>query len=522
MPTAANAAVIDTLERGQILTAAQLEEVRRVLQRGLPDPKALTQELVRRGWLTAYQARQISNGRGADLVLDNYLLLEPLGMGGSGQVFKARHQKMGRLVALKVLRPDVVKDSEIVQRFYREIEVASQLSHPNIVHAYEAGPIGASLVLVMEFVEGTDLERLVQHSGPLSVARACDYIHQVAVGLQYAHVRGLVHRDIKPSNLLVARPSPGKTQLGNVIKILDLGLARLQQPVQGSRTANLTVLAGNSVMQGTPDYMSPEQALDFHKADSRSDIYSLGCTFYFLLAGQPPFPGGTLAEKLMKHQTAQPRPIEEMRNDVPSAVAEALRKMLAKQPANRYTTAGDIVATLSPFARPNTLARTMPGEGDSTLWDKPFAGKDAHQRPERRASRKRLWIVLLALGGIGLLGLVLALYRAGANRGASSEAAARTSSNTWATGAWMKAPEPRPRILRARETAARFTQALTGRLGRSAAPWHWTASAGSWTTAPVRVSISPTRPRSRSPAGSTRAPTSDRFYPSDRAPRVTR
>jgi eukaryotic-like serine/threonine-protein kinase len=376
MPTPANGPAIDILERGQILTPPQLEEVKRVLQQRLPDPKTLTQELLHRGWLTAYQARELGSGRGAGLVLDNYLLLEPLGIGGSGQVFKARHRKMGRLVALKVLRPDVVKDREIVQRFYREIEVASQLSHPNIVLAYEAGPIGGSLVLIMEFVEGTDLERLVQQSGPLPVPRACNYIRQAAVGLQYAHERGLVHRDIKPSNLLVAKPGPGKTQLGNIIKILDLGLARLQQPVRGSRTANLTVLAGNSVMQGTPDYMAPEQALDFHNADNRSDIYSLGCTFYFLLAGQPPFPGGTLAEKLLKHQMGQARPIEELRNDVPPAVAEVLRRMLAKQPADRYAAAGDIAAALSPFAQPGTLGRTLPDEGNSTLWDKPFDRKE--------------------------------------------------------------------------------------------------------------------------------------------------
>jgi serine/threonine protein kinase len=361
MPTASIAAVVDLLQQRAILTASQLEEMRTFLAPRLSEPQALLEELVGRGWLTAFQARHITNGKGADLVLDRYLLLDIIGKGGTGQVFKARHQTMQRLVALKVLRPELIRDADAVQRFYREIEVASQLSNPNIVHAYEAGPIGALLVLVMEYVDGPDLERLVRESGPLPVTQACDFIRQAAVGLQYASERGLVHRDIKPSNLLLqivnrraplAHPGPDQSASGNrpatLVKILDLGLARLRQPVPGSETANLTIASRKSVMQGTPDYMAPEQALDFHSADSRSDIYSLGCTFFYLLSGRPPFPGTTLAEKLLKHQQAEP-PLEALASVLPPALQKIVRKMLAKQPTDRYQAPGDVVAALLPF-----------------------------------------------------------------------------------------------------------------------------------------------------------------------------
>jgi serine/threonine protein kinase len=361
MSTASHAAVIDLLQQIEALSTSQLEEMRTFLAPRLSDPQTLLQELVSRRWLTPFQARLIANGKGADLVLDRYLLLDIIGKGGSGQVFKARHQTMQRLVALKILRPELTKDADAVQRFYREIEVASQMSHPNIVHAYEAGPIGALLVLVMEYVDGPDLARLVRESGALPVGQACDFIRQAAIGLQYASERGMVHRDIKPSNLLLqivdrrsplAHYGPSQSASGNrqatLVKILDLGLARLQQPMQGSETANLTITSSKSVMQGTPDYMAPEQALDFHGADSRSDIYSLGCTFFYLLSGRPPFPGTTLAEKLLKHQQAEP-PIEELQNVLPPALAKILQKMLAKQPPDRYQAPADVAAALLPF-----------------------------------------------------------------------------------------------------------------------------------------------------------------------------
>ncbi|MBY0524870.1 MAG: protein kinase [Gemmataceae bacterium] len=286
------------------------------------------------------------------MVLGPYTILDRLGEGGSGQVFKARHRAMNRLVALKLLRADVLADAEVVARFYREIEVASQISHPNIVHALDAGPINNRLVLAMELVDGVSLDRLVKDSGPLPSAAACDYIRQAALGLQHAHERGLVHRDIKPSNLLLKRAAGNGSsvyQAGpwGLVKILDFGLARLLHPAAASPTKHLTQLAGNSVMQGTPDFMAPEQAIDFHRANIRADIYGLGCTFYYLLTGQPPFAGATLTEKLMKQQTVMPRPIGEFRNDVRASAVQVLDKMLAKRPGDRYQTPSEVAAALT-------------------------------------------------------------------------------------------------------------------------------------------------------------------------------
>jgi WD40 repeat protein len=269
---------------------------------------------------------------------------------------------MGRLVALKVVRKDLLDDPEVVGRFYREVQVISRLTHPHIVHAYDAGPIGAMHCLVMEYVEGTDLARLVKEKGPVPFAEASTYIHQAALGLQHAHEHGLVHRDIKPPNLIVS--GSGRD---SCIKVLDLGLARLQRAgtapgaasaLSTGNAASLVTPVG-AVLIGTPDYMAPEQALDFHHADARSDIYSLGCTFYFLLTGQPPFPGGTVVQKLWRHQQAPPPDPE--RADVPAPLLAILHKMLAKRPEDRYQTAAEVANALGPFA-----TRPMPAAGPAT------------------------------------------------------------------------------------------------------------------------------------------------------------
>ena len=292
-------------------------------------------------------------------------------------------------MALKVLHRDLVKDNGAVQRFYREIEVASHLSHPNIVQSHEAGPMGPALVLAMEYVQGTNLERRVEKAGPLPVEQACDYIRQAAEGLDYAQQRGLVHRDIKPANLLL-------DQTG-VVKILDLGLARLTEYAAGSKTQDLTIHENKSVMQGTPDYMAPEQALDFHRVDTRADIYSLGCTLFYLLSGKPPFPADTLAKKLMKHQQLA-APVETLR--IPSGLAAVLRKLLAKKPEDRYQTPGEVVKALTPFCRP--------GSTEARESSRPKLGLPAIP------SRQRL--LLAGGGGLALLILCFFLFRGGIHR----------------------------------------------------------------------------------------------------------
>jgi len=416
MASASTVDLLGSLRKFGLLESAQLDELTRKLAGKNLDPRTLCKRLIEQGWLTPYQINQLLQGRGQELVLGQYVIRERLGEGGNGQVFKARHRAMQRDVAVKVLRRELLTDAEVVGRFHREIEVVSQISHVNIVHAYDAGPIGSSLVLAMEFIEGSDLDRLVRQAGPLSVPEAVDFIRQAAIGLQHAHERGLVHRDIKPANLLVTQPKSvpisqrstvrmsvtlddqGAANLPyGLIKILDLGLARLQEAAPDSRSANLTLVSGPSVMQGTPDYMAPEQALDFHAADIRADIYSLGCTLFFLLTGRPPFAGASLAQKLLKHQQAEPPAVEKIRADIPPALVGVLGKMLAKQPADRFQTPGDVARALTGLLASDSAPRRRRGAGI-------LAGPRLAWRAIRQ--RRRLG---LAVAGVLLAALALAL-----------------------------------------------------------------------------------------------------------------
>ncbi|HXG09120.1 MAG TPA: serine/threonine-protein kinase [Gemmataceae bacterium] len=361
----------DALRRSRLLEPAQLDEVTGQLQARFPEPHALADELLRRGWLTPFQVKQIFRGKARSLLLGSYVLLERLGQGGMGQVFKARHWKLGRIVALKVIHKHRLAKPDSVQRFEREIRAAAQLDHPNIVRAFDADRVGEVRFFVMEYVAGPDLGRLVAERGPLPVAVACDYIRQAALGLQHAHEHGLVHRDIKPSNLLLSvpltpHPSPprggegsGSSSLasaagergwgeGGVIKVLDMGLARLDHPAEDEEDNPLTQ-AGAAM--GTVDYIAPEQALDAHRVDIRADLYSLGCTFYFLLTGSIPFPGGTPMERLLRHREQEPVPVERLRPDVPPAVGAILRKLMAKRPEDRYQTPAEVAAALVPWCR---------------------------------------------------------------------------------------------------------------------------------------------------------------------------
>jgi serine/threonine-protein kinase len=368
-------AMVDELRRHGLLSPLQLAELDLDERQGkLPDPHALAELLKGRDWLTPFQADYLQHGRAPELIVGPYILQKPLGEGGAGQVFKAWHKAMNRPVALKVLRSNLLVDAEVVTRFYREIRIVGQLSHPNIVRAYDAGPIGERHCLVMEFIDGIDLAQLVRQGGPLPVERVCDCIRQTAQGLQHAHEHGLVHRDIKPSNLMVVgseqwavggkEKEPAGSALPTArgplptIKILDLGLARLRKAdvrtdVMVTEWMTSLVTPMGSVMMGTPDFMAPEQALDFHAADVRADIYSLGCTFYYLLTGQPPFPGGTLAQKLLRHQQATPPLLSQFRPEVPAALEAIVGRMLAKQPEARFQVPGEIVAALA--SGPNAL-----------------------------------------------------------------------------------------------------------------------------------------------------------------------
>lgn len=316
----------------------------------------LAGELVKDGTLTAFQAKAILERRFEDLRMGNYEILDKLGAGGMGTVFKARHRRMNRLVALKVLSKEVAATEKFVQRFQREVETIARLSHPNIVMAFDADEAHAGPFLVMEFVNGRDLASEVYKNGPLAVDDAVECILQSARGLEYAHAQGIVHRDIKPGNIL--RDASG------VFKVTDLGLARLNEAARNESQSSLTQAGG---VLGTVDFMPPEQAVDSTTIDLRADIYSLGCTLHYLLTGQPPYSGSSIMAVLLKHRDAPIPSLRASRPDIPEALEECFRLMVAKQPGERLASMTDVVRVLEELKRTTHLSDARPATPGSQL-----------------------------------------------------------------------------------------------------------------------------------------------------------
>ncbi|MEW4570495.1 protein kinase [Tautonia sp. JC769] len=263
--------------------------------------------------------------------LGSYRLVEPLGSGGMSSVFRAVHDSSGYEVALKVLPRYLAKNPTLLQRFLREAQSAEALEHPNIVSIYDRGAENGRHYLVLEFVDGSDLHDLVRQHGPMSVVDALRIVREAAQGLLYAASKGVIHRDIKPANILMSREG--------AVKLIDLGLA-LQSESEDERVTR----HGTTV--GTVDYMSPEQARDSRAANEQSDIYSLGCTLYYLLTGFPPFAGGHIADKLRRHATQPPPDVRQLRPDVPRSVAKFIQRLMAKRPVDRYKTYEELIADL--------------------------------------------------------------------------------------------------------------------------------------------------------------------------------
>jgi serine/threonine protein kinase len=299
-----------------------------------PKASVLAERCVEAGLLYPYQAEQLMQGRHRGFTLGKYRILERIGMGGMGQVYLCEHERMRRRVAVKVLPSAALKAPGALERFEREARAAASLDHPNIVRAFDLDQEGTLHFLVMEYVDGPTLYDMVRQNGPLDIEAACEYIRQAAVGLQHAHEAGLVHRDIKPSNILVDR--------AGTVKLLDLGLARFLDDSGDS----ITHKYDDNYVLGTADYVAPEQTQDSHNVDIRADIYSLGATFYFILAGRPPFPEGTPAEKLTAHQTKTPPSLQSLRHDVPVGVAVLIEKMMAKAPHHRFQTPNEVARAL--------------------------------------------------------------------------------------------------------------------------------------------------------------------------------
>lgn len=316
---------------------------------GGTDSSSLAKALVSKQKLTPFQARVLLKGRWKGLVLGNYVILDKLGQGGMGSVFKAKHRRLGRVVCVKVMNSAGRKSPQMMERFRNEARTVAALSHPNFVVAHDADEAEGVPFLVMEYIEGSDLARHVSKNGPLPLENALQVIYQAATALQYAHDRGVTHRDIKPHNLLLSED----TDSGELsVKILDMGLARFDSLLCDNPDASThAAMTNTGVIMGTVDYMSPEQALRSRDADNRSDIYSLGCTLHYLLTGAAVFDGDTIMARLIAHREAAVPSLEDKVAGATPQLDAVFQKMLAKKPDRRYQSmqevADDIDAVLS-------------------------------------------------------------------------------------------------------------------------------------------------------------------------------
>ena len=321
--------IFELIEKSRLVESgklqAQLDVIRAHHDGVLPeDPVVVCKELEDAGVITRWQSEKILQGKYKGFFLGSHKLLGHLGSGGMSSVYLAEHILMKHQRAIKVLPKSKLGKNSYLERFQREAKAIASLNHPNIVRAYDINNEKDTHYLVMEYVEGADMQNLVRKHGPLPYAVAADYIAQAARGLHHAHEAGLIHRDVKPANLLVNKDG--------VVKVLDLGLALFSEDTDASLTMEY-----NDKVLGTADYLPPEQAINSHKIDSRADMYGLGCTLYFLLTGHPPFPDGSIASRIIKHQNSMPPDIRKERVDCPGELDGVCVKMMQKDPKFRYT-----------------------------------------------------------------------------------------------------------------------------------------------------------------------------------------
>ncbi len=346
--TLASSGLLEATDSAQILT--------RLASPGVSEdpPDAIVQELVAQKKITRFQAEALREGKSDRLVLGNYLLLDELGTGGLGVVYKAIQRRMKQVVAIKVMSPTALESVTAVERFRREVEAAARLTHPNIIAALNADEAAGTHFLVTEFVDGVDLGRLVASRGPLPVPVAVQYIVQAARGLAFAHGAGVIHRDVKPSNLMLDRKG--------VVKVLDLGLARFDDANTGQGDDEAPLTQSGSIL-GTVDFMSAEQAENPRQADHRSDIYSLGCTLYYLLTGKPPYAGETFVETLLAHRESPIPSLRVARPEVSEALDAVFAKMVAKRADDRPQSMTAVIAALQPCLGPRDAnsAASSPG-----------------------------------------------------------------------------------------------------------------------------------------------------------------
>jgi serine/threonine protein kinase len=338
---------LQRLQASRLLPAEQVAEARAAV--GDQEPH-LSRYLVQRGLLTPFQARQLRLGS-ASFIVDKYVVVDFLGRGAHSVVYKARNTLLpNRYVALKTIdMRDLHQGEEALARFRREVEAMASLDHPSVVRAYDVIERRSQLYLVLEYVDGCDLGKLVTQRGRLPVVEAAGYAVQAAQGLAYAHRRGLVHRDIKPANLLLPREGP--------VKLADLGLARFLTAAPQVQNAD------RGLCLGTPEFMAPEQAENAAEVDARADLYSLGATLYHLLTAELPVKGGGTYLNRIKHLlSTPPKPLAEARPDVPPGLAAVVDRLRSRNPADRPASAEETISLLEPFARNQ-------GAEDPKRWD---------------------------------------------------------------------------------------------------------------------------------------------------------
>jgi serine/threonine protein kinase len=381
---------VNSINEHSVLSDAELTRLQQDYLPGQREQLAvgLAQRLIHDGLLTDYQAAVLLKRKDGPLLLDRYVILDVVGSGGMGLVFKALHRSMERIVALKVLPPHASDSPDKIARFEREIKAAAKLSHPNIVAAYDAHEANGACFLVMEYVDGMNLWQHVREHGPFTVEDATRITIQMANALSEAHRQGIIHRDIKPSNILL-------TQDGNA-KLLDLGLARLQQIDQHEGDGSLT---RDGLAMGTVAFMSPEQALDSKMADARSDVYSLGCTFYYLLMGRAPFDKDTSVQTIVAHREEEIPSLGDAQKNVPASLNAVFCRMVAKDADDRQQSMKAVHAEL--LACGVVADAEFHARGPHTI--------TADSVPTMLVRRRRLprWTIGLSLAGLAVVTLAV-------------------------------------------------------------------------------------------------------------------
>jgi eukaryotic-like serine/threonine-protein kinase len=448
LPNAPADRLLEALRKSGLLSAARIDQLIAGAPKGVArDPDKFGEYLVQLEVVTHFQVTKLKQGTFQGLVLGPYQILSPLGKGGMGTVYLARDMRKpeGRkgLVALKVLPPKRAREEDrVLARFLREMDMAQRVDHRHLTRTFAAGDIGGVHYIAMEYIRGQSLRRVVADQGPLSVARAAQLFAEVADGLDHAHETGLVHRDLKPANIMV-------TPNGHA-KILDLGLALA---VDEELPADKMIVGGQGYVLGTMDYIAPEQVDDPTGVDARADLYAMGCSLYFALTGQPPFPGGSSQEKMKRHRTEHPDPLTDFNPTVPVEFARVVQKLMEKSPGRRYQTARAAREAMLPWATsepatpydvdpdqteaqvvlelersqkdPGAFFESVPvvvfadkarrsGRLPTADVDESASDDERQKKPYRRIP---LWLILIPAGlgvmcvGAGLMGLVIYLLK---------------------------------------------------------------------------------------------------------------